>query len=734
MKKFLVIFLSFSLVFSSFFSINIFAEGRSVIDNLPIYRCEEHQNFEGLREVVSKHESFVFVLSNDRFMTFEYEDNQWSYFDDNDQVLDYFYFDDSELYAFAVKCNLTSGGGSSRQQLSSLMSMLSGIITLDFNGVYNSTSDFLNGLDNTDYLTYDKSSDSFVLSPAVAEEFRKIIIKSNYESYGASVFFPTYVDNLAGATMGSGGYSDINKFNNDVNKYNTFDFGAKWRWYSDGVDGFFAFKQPSNHLYIATAPNSYGNTLSLYAYDPEGSSYFNDVFLVLSKNYGDVTSVDRIRFGKQFIGESNGNVYPYNLVFDFQCSAKSGNQELGWSYSKFPDCQLCTQKKGAYLVIWPDLDSLLNYLHSNSNTFISSSYDDSDLTFKLDNLQHNMDDSINAIINELNHNKSNLSAEELQKLIDAQSKTLKDQLNKIEGDIEDIDEDLSQVKLMLKAIAGGIDGLSEDQKKANLILDLMANSISSVNEESKKTNISLGLMSNAIESANEESKKTNQSISGLSDLFAEGNNSIAELVDINSDIFSVIDTGFDSLDFTLNSLFDVVNDLVGFVDDIEDYLAKILSAVTSDTGDDFLYINSDELQTTLESINNSISDQNDSLTEMLGLVKNIDKNVAYLTELEEEQLQNDVKNNGQKLADKAKDKFPSSVPWDLYAIYGILAAEPKAPAYTLDYSSWVNAAAGTYVITIDCSSYEPVSAVCRGFLSITFILGLIHLTRKMFFD
>lgn len=85
-------------------------------------------------------------------------------------------------------------------------------------------------------------------------------------------------------------------------------------------------------------------------------------------------------------------------------------------------------------------------------------------------------------------------------------------------------------------------------------------------------------------------------------------------------------------------------------------------------------------------------------------------------------------------ANKAKDKFPTSLPWDIAMVVNAMAAEPQG--IKIDLPIEIQSLGIHEEINIDLSSgeWEKLAKTCRYLLSILFILFMIHLSRKMFFN
>ena len=90
------------------------------------------------------------------------------------------------------------------------------------------------------------------------------------------------------------------------------------------------------------------------------------------------------------------------------------------------------------------------------------------------------------------------------------------------------------------------------------------------------------------------------------------------------------------------------------------------------------------------------------------------------------------KDRSQETAEKAKDKFPTSIPWDISLVLNSMSAEPKNPKFSLPIK--IESFKINETIDIDLSSeeWEKLAKTCRYILSVTFILFLIHLSRKLF--
>lgn len=88
----------------------------------------------------------------------------------------------------------------------------------------------------------------------------------------------------------------------------------------------------------------------------------------------------------------------------------------------------------------------------------------------------------------------------------------------------------------------------------------------------------------------------------------------------------------------------------------------------------------------------------------------------------------------QQTAEKAKDKFPTSLPWDIALVVNAMSAEPEKPQFNLPIQ--IKSLNINEEIHVDLASgeWEKLAKTCRYLLSILFILLMIQLSRKLFLN
>lgn len=98
-------------------------------------------------------------------------------------------------------------------------------------------------------------------------------------------------------------------------------------------------------------------------------------------------------------------------------------------------------KDNSSLKFWASYSALYNFLHGDQNAYLSSTIEKTgeDITFSIKDMNENLGNKMDALIDSINSNKSNMSADELQNAID---KGLED-LNKNTEDIKDNTEEMN---------------------------------------------------------------------------------------------------------------------------------------------------------------------------------------------------------------------------------------------------------------------------------------------------
>ena len=76
------------------------------------------------------------------------------------------------------------------------------------------------------------------------------------------------------------------------------------------------------------------------------------------------------------------------------------------------------------------------------------------------------------------------------------------------------------------------------------------------------------------------------------------------------------------------------------------------------------------------------------------------------------------------------NKFPFSIPSDLYYLFGLVAADPVAPCVKIPFD--MTFLGGENIdATVDLATYDNVAAIIRNFEFIAFVIGMLYLTKSL---
>lgn len=90
------------------------------------------------------------------------------------------------------------------------------------------------------------------------------------------------------------------------------------------------------------------------------------------------------------------------------------------------------------------------------------------------------------------------------------------------------------------------------------------------------------------------------------------------------------------------------------------------------------------------------------------------------------------KNRSTETANKSKEKFPTSLPWDIAMVVNAFSATPKEPVIELPIKIESMHIDEKIVVDLSTDEWAKLAKTCRYLLSILFVLYMIHLSRKFF--
>ncbi len=89
----------------------------------------------------------------------------------------------------------------------------------------------------------------------------------------------------------------------------------------------------------------------------------------------------------------------------------------------------------------------------------------------------------------------------------------------------------------------------------------------------------------------------------------------------------------------------------------------------------------------------------------------------------------DLKQDFEPVVQTMSRKFPFSIPWDTVLVFSLLADSPETPVFELPFV--IESVGINEVMVVDLARFEKLSKVSRFMLTLTFLLMLFALTRKI---
>lgn len=308
---------------------------------------------------------------------------------------------------------------------SKLGSLTKGGYTLVENALSSNISTVANGI------SYSESDDSISIDSNSIDKLREEIKKYYYNSIGLK------------EKKSSGTVSSI---------IDSSDFRACFEYEEDYINAF-GYKNYNYCLKTYYGFYYFFNDLSDYIYVSNDSN--NDRFLSSYDNW----TKETWRFRTLKTDGTTGYFQPVKentvIRYDFTLKVNVSDMYFGYTpsngdwvlrpdwnndYSKWVSFY---SKDNSSLKFLASYSALYNYLHGDQNAYLSSTIEKTgeDITFSIKDMNENLGNKMDALIDSINSNKSNMSADELQNAID---KGLED-LNKNTEDIKDNTSDILDV-------------------------------------------------------------------------------------------------------------------------------------------------------------------------------------------------------------------------------------------------------------------------------------------------
>lgn len=453
MKKIISLLLSFSIVFlsvSTCIPISVCADTDKTVlskssDSPFAYSSSEAQNY------VSAH---LDIYDSDNTLLFSYTPTStynWTY---SAKGKDNLHLSDNQLKAFLMSkktlsayAQLMLSGFSNNNVTRGFLSAL-GIATTGNSNALTDVSDKLLGNYNyIDSINYDENTQTITMDNSSVNKLREEIKNYWYKEKGL----------LTGA-VGSYHCSTKSYFLNNILKNGWFDYEEDYNEYFNNIkntDYSFVFTDDNNSAYVTYLLNK--SDISYFYLNHEFSDYYSLNFansvgynvgftnitkrLNLRDFYSSITSRDYSDCDTSVFSSITFYLDYYNSVYSFKqsyksCFLKNDGSEYDVLSSKGTYYFVCDELP----LIFKNEASMKSFIEG-SDSFLASTINKTgeDITFSIDKMNENIGEKLDSLIDSINSEKSNMSADELQNAID---KGLED-LNKNTEDIKDNTEEMN---------------------------------------------------------------------------------------------------------------------------------------------------------------------------------------------------------------------------------------------------------------------------------------------------
>ena len=463
MKKIISILLSFSIVFlsvSTCISISVCADTDKTVlskssDSPFAYSSSEAQKY------VSAH---LDIYDSDNTLLFSYTPTStynWTY---SAKGKDNLHLSDNQLKAFLMSkktlsayVQLMFSGFSNNNVTRGFLSAL-GIATTGNSNALTDVSDKLLGNYNyIDSINYDEDTQTITMDNTSVDKLREEIKKYYYNSIGLK------------EKESNGTVSSI---------IDSSDFRSCFEYEEDYINAF-GYKNYKYCLKTYYGFYYFFNDLSDYIYVSNDSN--NDRFLSSYDNWTKETwrfrtlKSDGTTGFLQPVKEDTVIRYDFTLKVNvsdmyFWYTPSNGDWVLrpDWNNDYSKGVSFYSKDKTS-LKFWSSYSALYNYLHGDQNAYLSSKIEETgqDISMSIKDMDANLGNKMDTLIDSINSNKSNMSADELQNAIDKGLEDLNKNTEDIKDNTSDILDTLKEQNNILLQILGVTEYIAYQNDKYN---------------------------------------------------------------------------------------------------------------------------------------------------------------------------------------------------------------------------------------------------------------------------
>ena len=228
----------------------------------------------------------------------------------------------------------------------------------------------------------------------------------------------------------------------------------------------------------------------------------------------------------------------------------------------------------------------------------------------------------------------------------------------------------------------------------------------------------------AIGDGGDDSGNGKVDLSEITDLLKKILDKLTSFADSHSKFEKTITDYIEANGGKLDQIIDAIDKLSQGKEDGEDYKCKYDYTELSDYLKK-LWNDSDKKFDTMIDLLEENNEYQQKLVDTLDSIKSI---------LIKESIMDSFKDRSKETANKAKEKFPTSVPWDIAIVINAMSATPEEPKFNLPIKIASLNIDENIEVDLSSGEWEKLAKTCRYMLSLLFVLFMVQLSRRLFFN
>lgn len=228
----------------------------------------------------------------------------------------------------------------------------------------------------------------------------------------------------------------------------------------------------------------------------------------------------------------------------------------------------------------------------------------------------------------------------------------------------------------------------------------------------------------SISDGSDDSGNGKVDLSEITDLLKKILSKLTSFADSHTKFEKTITDYIEANDGKLDQIIDAIDKLSQGKEDGEDYKCKYDYTELSDYLKK-LWNDSDKKFDTMIDLLEENNEYQQKLVDTLDSIKSI---------LIKESIMDSFKDRSKETADKAKEKFPTSVPWDIAIVINAMSATPEEPKFNLPIKIASLNIDENIEVDLSSGEWEKLAKTCRYMLSLLFVLFMVQLSRRLFFN